>query len=222
MTAAFAMASAIQQRNHTGKGQFIDVAMLDATLTFLSPTLCEYTIAGVRQGRFGNQAVSRIPTANLFAVKGGHILLAVNTEPQFRNLLRCIGREDILDDPRFRDWPSRIENESALREIIETALTSDDAETWEARLAEAGAPASRIRSLAEAVEHPQLSHRDVLQRIEGAFGPMMLIGSGFKLAHGGGTVDRPPAALGEHAGEILAEAGYAPEQIAAMRAEGTI
>jgi crotonobetainyl-CoA:carnitine CoA-transferase CaiB-like acyl-CoA transferase len=220
MTAAFAMASALNQRNATGKGQFIDVAMLDATLTFLSPTLCEYTIAGVRQGRFGNQAVSRIPTANLFAVRDGHILLAVNNEGQFRKLVKCIGREDILDDPRFAGWPARIANEPALRQIIETAFATDDAETWEARLAEAGAPASRIRTLAEAVEHPQLAHRDVLQQIEGPYGPMKLVGPGFKLAHGGGTVDRPPAALGEHASEILAEAGYSRDEIDGIRAAG--
>ena len=140
MTAAFAMSAALNQRNATGKGQLVDVAMLDSTLTFLSPTLCEYTIAGVKQGRFGNQAVSRIPTANLFAVKDGHILLAVNNEDQFRKLLKAIDREDILDDPRFADWPTRIANEPELREVIEAAFASDDAETWEVRLADAGAP----------------------------------------------------------------------------------
>jgi len=220
MTAAFAMASAVHQRSATGKGQFIDVAMLDATLTFLSPTLCEYTVAGVLQGRFGNQAVSRMPTANLFAVRGGHILLAVNNEGQFRNLMRCIGREDVLDDPRFADWPSRIEHEPALREIIETAFSQADAETWEVRLAEAGAPASRINSLADAVAHPQLAHRDVLQEIEGPHGPMTLVGSGFRLAHGGGRLDRAPARLGEHVEEILGEAGYDPDEIRALREGG--
>ncbi len=220
MTAAFAMSSALNQRSATGKGQLIDVAMLDSTLAFLSPTLCEYTIAGVHQGRFGNQAVSRIPTANLFKVKGGHILLAVNNEAQFLNLLRCIGREDILDDPRFKDWPSRIENEAALREIIETAFAEADDLTWEKRLEEAGAPAARIHTLAEAVEHPQLAWRDVVQEVEGPYGPMKLIGSGFKLAHGGGGIDRAPAKIGEHTDEILTEAGFGPDEIAAMRATG--
>ena len=222
MTSAFAMAAALQQRNLTGKGQLIDVAMLDATLTFLSPTVCEYTIAGVKQGRFGNQAVSRIPTANLFKVKDGHILLAVNNEGQFLNLLKCIGREDILEDPRFVDWPTRIENETALREVIETAFAEADAETWEKRLAEAGAPASRINSLSDAVSHPQLEHRDVIQKVDGHYGPMTLIGSGFKLAHGGGEVDRAPATLGEHSAEVLLEAGYSDTEVAEMRDAGII
>ncbi len=222
MTSAFAMAAALQQRHMTGKGQLVDVAMLDATLTFLSPTVCEYTIAGLKQGRFGNQAVSRIPTANLFKVKNGHILLAVNNEGQFLNLLKCIGREDILEDPRFVDWPTRIENETALREVIETAFAEADAETWEKRLAEAGAPASRINSLSDAVSHPQLEHRDVIQEVDGHYGPMTLIGSGFKLAHGGGTVDRAPAKLGEHAAEVLEEAGYSEAEVAEMRDTGII
>ncbi len=222
MTSAFAMAAALQQRNLTGKGQLIDVAMLDATLTFLSPTVCEYTIAGLKQGRFGNQAVSRIPTANLFKVKGGHILLAVNNEGQFLNLLKCIGREDILEDPRFVDWPTRIENETALREVIETAFAEADAETWEQRLAEAGAPASRINSLSDAVSHPQLEHRDVIQKVDGHYGPMTLIGSGFKLAHGGGEVDRAPATLGEHSAEVLLEAGYSDTEVSEMRDAGII
>ena len=222
MTAAFAMASALHQRTLTGKGQLVDVAMLDATLTFLSPTVCEYTLAGLKQGRFGNQAVSRIPTANLFKCKGGHILLAVNNEGQFLNLLKCIGREDILEDERFKDWPSRIENEPAMRAVIEDAFAEADAETWEERLSEAGAPASRINTLADAVSHPQLEHRDVIQTVDGPYGEMTLIGSGFKLAHGGGEITRAPALLGEHADEILAEAGYDEAEIGEMRDEGVV
>jgi crotonobetainyl-CoA:carnitine CoA-transferase CaiB-like acyl-CoA transferase len=222
MTAAFAMAAALHQRTLTGKGQLVDVAMLDATLTFLSPTVCEYTLAGVKQGRFGNQAVSRIPTANLFACKGGHILLAVNNEGQFLNLLKCIGREDILEDERFKDWPSRIENEPAMRAIIEEAFSEADAETWEARLSEAGAPASRINTLADAVSHPQLKHRDVIQKVDGPYGEMTLIGSGFKLAHGGGEITRAPALLNEHADEILAEAGYEEAEIGEMKEAGVV
>jgi len=220
LTAAFAMASAIHQRSQTGKGQMVDVAMLDSTLTFLSPTMCEFTLAGLKQGRFGNQAVSRIPTANLFAVKDGHILLAVNTEDQFLKLLKAIDREDILNDPRFIDWPTRIENEAALREVIETAFASANAKTWEQRLSEAGAPASCINTLEDAINHPQLAHRDVIQEVEGPYGPMKMIGTGFKLAHGGGTLDHAPAAPGQHTDEVLEEADYSADEIREMHDAG--
>ncbi len=220
MTAAFAVASAIHQRTHSGRGQFVDVAMFDSTLSFLSPTVCDYTVAGHRQRQFGNQAISRRPTANLFRVKDGHLLLAVNNEGQFEKLMGAIGRPDLLDDPRFADWAARIENEAALREIIEDAFAEADAATWEARLTEAGAPAARVRTIEEAVAHPQLAHRDLLQTIDGPDGPLTLVGSGFRLAHGSGGIDRAPASPGQHIDEVLGEAGYGQDDIAALRAEG--
>ena len=220
MTAAFAISSAIHQRSHTGKGQFIDVAMLDSTLTFLSPAVCDYTVAGHKQGQFGNMAISRKPTANLFKVKGGYILLAVNSEGQFEGLMKAIGRPDLMEDPRFADWSTRIENEAPLREIIEEVFATADAKTWEARLSEADAPAARIYTIEDAVNHPQLAHRDVLQQTEGPDGPVTLVGSGFKLAHGGGTIERPPPEVGQHTEEVLAEAGFDSAEIAALREDG--
>jgi crotonobetainyl-CoA:carnitine CoA-transferase CaiB-like acyl-CoA transferase len=220
MTGAFAVASAIHQRSHTGKGQMIDVSMLDSTLTFLSPGVADYTVAGHRQGQFGNMAVSRKPTANLFEVKDGYVLLAVNSEKQFEGLMKAIGRPDLLEDQRFVDWPARIANEAPLRAIIEEILAKEDAKTWEARLAEADAPASRIYTIEDAVNHPQLAHREVLQQTEGPDGPVTLIGSGFMMAHGGGSIERPPSEVGQHTEEVLAEAGLDGAEIAELREDG--
>ena len=222
MTAAFAVSSALFQRTHTGKGQLVDVAMYDSTLSFLSPTVADWTVAGHRQRQFGNQAISRKPTANLFRVKDGYLLLAVNNEGQFINLVNAIGKPEVPDDPRFADWMLRVENEAPLREIIESVLTTEDAEYWDEKLNAAGAPAARIQTIEEALEHPQLAHRDVLQTVEGPDGPMTLIGSGFKLEHGGGSIDRPPAAPSEHTKEILEAAGYDAAEIESFRKEGAI
>ena len=118
MTAAFGIASALFQRTHSGKGQLVDVAMLDSALVMQAPGVADFTIANREHPPYGNRAISGLPTADLFPVRDGHILLAVNNEKQFECLMRTIGREDVLDDPRFSDWTARLQNEDALKKII--------------------------------------------------------------------------------------------------------
>ena len=222
MTAALAVASALYQRTHTGEGQFVDVAMLDAALAFIPGPVSEYTVAGIEQGQIGNGSVSRKPTANRFRARDGYIVLAVLTDKQFVSLMRTIGRPDALDDPRFKDWAARTDNVAALREVIESALATDDPKSWEARLTAADVPCARIWKIDEIVEHPQLKHRDVLQTVDSRYGPMRLVGAGFRLAHGSPGIDREPPTLGEHTDEILAEAGYAPAEIERLRRDDVI
>jgi crotonobetainyl-CoA:carnitine CoA-transferase CaiB-like acyl-CoA transferase len=222
LTAALAVASALFQRTHTGKGQFVDVAMLDAALAFIPGPVSEWTVAGIEQWQIGNGSVSRKPTANRFRAKDSFLVLAVLTEPQWVRLMTAIGRPQALADPRFKDWAARTANFPALRELIEGALASDDAKTWEGRLTKADVPCSSIWRIDEIVEHPQLEHRDVLQTVDSRFGPMRLVGAGFRLAHGSPSIDRPPPTLGEHSDEILREAGYTPPEIESLRARRVV
>jgi crotonobetainyl-CoA:carnitine CoA-transferase CaiB-like acyl-CoA transferase len=222
ITAALAVASALYQRTHTGRGQFVDVAMLDAALAFIPGPVSEWMTAGIAQRQIGNGSVSRKPTANRFRAKDSYLVLAVLTEPQFQRLLKTLGRADALEDPRFKDWAARTENLPALREVIEAALARDDAKTWEARLTAADVPCSSIWTIEEIVEHPQLAHRDVLQTVDSSFGPMKLVGAGFRLAHGSPGIDRPPPGLGEHTDEILREAGYTAVEVARFRRDAVV
>src|SRR5580698_6316906 len=222
MTAAFAVSSALYQRTVTGKGQSVDVSMLDAALSFISGQVAEYTLTGHIHQQFGNLSSTGKVTGNRFKAGEGDLMLAVMTERQYANLMKGLGREDALADPRFADWPSRGKNEPALRAIIEDALASDSAKNWEQRLTEMDVPCAGIWTISEIVQHPQLAHRDVLQKVQSADGELTLVGSGFRLEHGSGSVDRPPPRIGEHNAEILAEAGYTTTEITAFAEEGVV
>jgi len=222
MTASFAVSSALFQRTHTGEGQFIDVSMLEASLAFLSTQVADFTVAGHRQEQFGNQAISRKVTANLFRAKESWLLLAVNSDKQYEALMTELGRADVLDDPRFADWFQRKENEAALRAIIEEALSAADSKSWEKRLNDAGAPCASIWRIEEVIDHPQIVARNAVQTVDTEYGPLRLMGSGFQMAHGGGTLDHAPPPLGQHTDEVLREIGFSTDEITALRRDAVI
>jgi crotonobetainyl-CoA:carnitine CoA-transferase CaiB-like acyl-CoA transferase len=222
MTAAFGVASALFQRVQTGRGQRVDVSMLESTLAFLGGQVADWTVAGHRQQQWGNQAVSRKATANLFRARDGHLLLAVNTDRQYEALLRAIGREDALAEPRLADWFLRLEHAALLREVIEGALAAADAAEWEERLNAAGAPCARIWRVDEVIDHRQIRARDALQEVETPWGRLRFATTGFRLAHGTARLDRPAPALGADTEAVLAAAGYDAARIAAFREAGVI
>jgi crotonobetainyl-CoA:carnitine CoA-transferase CaiB-like acyl-CoA transferase len=221
-TAAFGVSSALFQRNQTGKGQLVDVSMLEATLAFLAGQVADYTVAGHRQQLSGNQAVSRRPTANLFKAGDGYLLLAVNTEKQYRALMAALGCEDTMGDPRFADWFARQENEPTLRAIIEQALAKKSAREWENILEAAGAPCASLWKVEETIDHPQIVARHAIQEIDTPYGRLRFAGSGFRLAHGGGRLDTMAPALGAHTDEVLTSLGYDANAIADLRAREVV
>ena len=216
-TAAFGVASALFQRTHTGKGQLVDVAMIDAVMGYLAQQFTEHLMTGRVHGQSANLSVTRKPTGDLYKTKDGWMVLAVMTEPQFQRLMKVLGREDALADPRFADWPKRIDNNTALHEIVEAAMKKETSATWAERFAKSDVPAGRVLSIPETAQLDLMQHRTVLQDVDTPHGPIKVVGSGFRLEHGGGSVDRPPATLGQHTDEVLGEAGYSAAEIAEMR-----
>ncbi len=222
MTCAFGVASALFQRTHTGVGQFVDVSMLDATLAFLPGPIADWTVAGHRQKQSGNQAVSRKPTANLFKARDGWLLLAVNNDKQYDALLKALGLVQMNSDPRFADWFLRVENEPALRALIEEKLAAATPTEWEERLNAAGAPSAAIWRIEEVIEHRQVKARGLLQEVDSPWGRLRFAGSGVTLAHGTPKLDKLAPLLGADTDAILAQVGFGPAEIAALRDGGVV
>ena len=221
-TAAFGIASALYQRTHTGKGQLVDVAMIDAVMGYLAQQFTEHMMTGRVHGQSANLSVTRKPTGDLYKTSDGWLVLAVMTEPQFQRLMKTIDRADALADPRFANWSTRIDNTKALHDVIEEVLKQQTSTHWVERFAKDDIPAGRVLSIPETAQLDLFQHRTVLQDVQTEHGPIKVIGSGFRLEHGGGSVDRPPATLGQHTDEVLGEAGYTPAEIAEMRAEKVV
>jgi crotonobetainyl-CoA:carnitine CoA-transferase CaiB-like acyl-CoA transferase len=196
--------------------------MLEATLAFLSGQVADYSVAGHRQQLSGNQAVSRRPTANLFKAGDGYLLLAVNSEKQYRALMTALGRADTFEDPRFIDWFARQQNEPALRAIIEDALSKKSPREWEKILDAAGAPCASIWKVEEVIDHPQIAARGAVQEIDTPYGRLRFAGSGFQLAHGGGRLDSMAPQLSAHTDEVLHSLGYDADAIADLRARAVV
>ena len=215
---AFGVASALYQRTHTGKGQLVDVAMIDAVTGFLAQQFTEHMMTGRVHEQAQNLSVTRKPTGNLFRTRDGWMVLAVMTDPQFQRLMKQLGRADATADPQFKDWPTRIANNKALHEIIEEAMKQRTSAEWSEIFAKNDIPAGRVLTIPETVKLDHYGHRTIMQTVETEHGPIKVVGSGFRLEHDGGSIERPPAKLGEHTDEVLGEAGYSAAEIAEMRA----
>ena len=96
-------------------------------------------------------------------------------------------------------------------------MKTEDSTTWIERFAKADVPAGRVLSIPQTAQLDLFKHRTVLQTVETEHGLIKVVGSGFRLEHGGGSIDRPPATLGQHTDEVLKEAGYSDAEIAEMR-----
>ncbi|TNE34820.1 MAG: CoA transferase [Alphaproteobacteria bacterium] len=222
---AFSIASALFQRTHTGHGQRIDVAMLDAALTIMGPLLTEIATTGALNRPGGNRAFSGSPISGIFETADGLLATTANTYAQATALLRAIGLEDLAADPRLKNWGAHPALGDEFSPLLRRKFAEQSAAHWEELLSVAEVPASRVRNLPEVLEHPHLATRNVVMEvpeIDGLKRPIRVPGAGFEMANGGQRIDSPPPRRGEHSIEILRSIGYETERISALIADDVV
>jgi crotonobetainyl-CoA:carnitine CoA-transferase CaiB-like acyl-CoA transferase len=204
MTGAFALSAALYQREKTGRGQRIDMAMLDVAMILMSSHLTGYLRNGVHPKPHGNRHPHA--TNGAFATKDGLVMLGASNIRQQKRLWTLLGRPDMIkntNDERDADHDREIA-------VLEEIMLTRTADEWEQFLHANHVPAARVRTMGEAIADPQIASRGVIHRhaggngVEGSFGVPL---AAFTFAHGGPRIDTPPPALGQHNDEILAELG---------------
>ena len=214
---------ALYARQHTGRGQHVDVAMLDSVAALLTYQAGIYFVTGAPSKRFGN-AHPTVAPYETFQAADGEVVLAVGNDDLWRKFCNVAGLEAHAADPRFTTNRERVRNYGVLRPIVAEAFLRRTRAEWLDLLNEAGIPAGPVRNLHEVLTDEQLLARDMVHTLQHSVaGPVNVLGVPIKLSETGGAVRLPPPALGEHTEQVLtADLGVPASEIAALRAAGIV
>jgi crotonobetainyl-CoA:carnitine CoA-transferase CaiB-like acyl-CoA transferase len=217
---SYAIACALLQRARTGAGQRIDVSMVDASLMLMSSVVSHFLNAGIVPEPQGN--VGTVPTYSCYETRAGLLMIGASNGPQIARLWEALGISPALFGGR--DLVNDREANALARSIIGEKLRERTADEWASLLVSADVPAERVMGVEEALAHPQLQGRPVLQRIHhpDLGREVKLPVAAFAFAHGGPALVSPPPSHGEHTDEILAGLGIAPAEITRLRRDGVV
>jgi crotonobetainyl-CoA:carnitine CoA-transferase CaiB-like acyl-CoA transferase len=218
---AFALSAALFQRSRTGKGQYIDSAMLDVAMMLMGSHLTNYLYTGKEPTPKGNRMEHA--SSQGYMAKDGLIMIAASNKGQHERLFTALGRPDIAKQSSYKE---RREKYAEQTKIIEDIIMTKPAQEWEDFLQSRHVPATRTRRISESVKDPQLQTRNLLHTHKAPPGfkgkdltvPVMA----FKFAHDGPRVTSPPPMFGQHNDEVLASLGYGKDDIGQMRKDGVI
>lgn len=220
MSATMGILTALYHRSRTGRGQWVDVSMLETALVLMSSFVTDFASGGTRHGLVGNGSGRGNYVHNAFKTQKGVLLIAAGTELRRTRLWKVLGMTDIYSDPRFASPALCRKNVRELDAEVEKRLMEKTAEEWEDLLQAAGVTAMYVRTIPEIVAHPQITSRGFLHRFEteSTLGfPVTVPKTAYTLSETPARLNCPPPSVGQHTDEILRALDYSDEGIARLR-----
>jgi crotonobetainyl-CoA:carnitine CoA-transferase CaiB-like acyl-CoA transferase len=213
---------ALYERERSGRGQHVDVTLYDAGISLTHPHGANWLMSGQVPGPIGNDHPNLCPYS-LYKTQGRTLFIAVGNDGQFVRMCDVVGHPEWSRDARFATNAARLEHKDEVRRLIEGAIEHRDGEALCNELLRAGVPAGLVQNIEQAFTHPHTAHREMLVQMTDLRGDVVRwSGVPVKLSRTRGTVRRPPPEFNQHVDEILREAEFSADEIAALRRDGVI
>jgi formyl-CoA transferase/CoA:oxalate CoA-transferase len=219
---AYGVLAALQARERTGRGQRVDTSLLEGMVGMLAFQATRYLNGGEIPPPAGNHHPINAPYG-VFRSRDGYLTIGGTGDKRWPKLCELIGAPELLEDPRFLSNGGRHAHRLELAELISEKLQARTSDEWELLLNEAGVPCGPIYRIDQALEHPQVRHREMVVEVEHpAAGLVRLLGLPVKFSDTPGDVRLAPPVLGQHTAQILSEAGIEAAEIEALELAGVV
>ncbi len=221
MYAAYGILAALRVRERTGRGQLVDVALLDGQVSWLTYAAGIYFATGQNPGRLGSAHPTIVPY-QAFRTADGYLNVAVGSEAIWRRFCDAVA-PDLADDPRYATNRDRVAHRQDLIQRLEGLFAPGTTEQWTKHLDAAGVPNGPILTVAEVFNDPQVQHRQMVVELDHpTAGRVKQVGLPIKLSETPGAVRSAPPTLGQHTDAILRELGMNPQEVATLRQDGVV
>lgn len=215
--AALAIVSALYYRENSGRGQYIDISMLDVQVSLLTHQAYNYFASKEEPKKLGS-AHPNIAPYQAFKTKDGYLIVGVGNDRLWEKFCKVLGRPDLINDHRFKSNPERVRNREELAELLTSILVKENTDHWVKKLEEHGIPCSPVLRMSEALNNEHVIHRKmVISLTHPISGSLNMLGIPFKFSLNDCKIRRFPPKLGEHTEEVLKELGFDDESISELR-----